>query len=163
MKFIFIAKVHFNGYASVPDSYAQQTHQFLSRMLSVRISSWCVCSAGFEGTALCAHISTWRECTHQFRTCMLRVRISSWRVCSGYASDPDAHAQSIHQFLTCMLRVCKMQILKIGKIMRMMSMRISIVRVRISYWHVLLVCVSAPDPYAFAQHSRKKFNIFDNF
>jgi hypothetical protein len=26
-----------SGYASVPDSYAQRTHQFLTRMLSVRI------------------------------------------------------------------------------------------------------------------------------
>ncbi len=151
MKFIFIAKVHFNGYASVPDSYAQRTNQFLSRMLSVRISSWCVCSACFEGTALCAHISTWRECTHQFRTCT---------VCSGYASVPDANAQNMHQFLTHMLRVYKMHILKIGKLMLMMSMRISIVRVSISYWH-RLAGVSVPDPYA--QHACKVLIIFDNF
>jgi hypothetical protein len=45
--------------------------------------------------------------------------------------------------------------------MRMMSMRISIVRVRISLWCALLAFVSVPDPYA--QNLRKEFNIFDNF
>jgi hypothetical protein len=88
-----------SGYASVPDPYAQRTHQFLTRMLKVRISSWCICSAFFEGNALFASISTWRVCsvhapvpysyaqrTHQFLTCMLSARISSWRLraCWGY-------------------------------------------------------------------------------
>jgi hypothetical protein len=31
-------------HASVPESYAQYTHQFVTRMLRVRISSWLVCS-----------------------------------------------------------------------------------------------------------------------
>ncbi len=57
----------------VPDSYAQRTHQFLMRMLSV------------------------------------------------YASVPDTHAQCTHQFLTRMLRAYKINILRIGKLMRMLS------------------------------------------
>jgi hypothetical protein len=42
-----------------PDAYAQCTHKFLTRMLRVRISSWCVCSACFEGTALCQALVPW--------------------------------------------------------------------------------------------------------
>ncbi len=34
----------FSGYASLPDLYAQGTHQILMGMLSARISSWPVCS-----------------------------------------------------------------------------------------------------------------------
>ena len=118
-----------SGYASVPDSYAQQTHQFLTRMLRVRISSWCVCSAFFEGNALCERISTWRvcslaQCTHQFLTRMLSVRISSWSACSVQASVPDVHAQCTHQFLTRMLRVYKMNIWKMGKLMRTLNMHV---------------------------------------
>ncbi len=87
----------YSGYASVPDMYAQRTHQFLTRMLRVRISSWCVCSAFFEGNALCARISTWQvysvhapvpylyaQCTHQFLTRMLSERINSLCACWGY-------------------------------------------------------------------------------
>ncbi len=73
-----------SGYASVPDSYAQRTHQFLTRRLRVRISSWCVCSAFFEGNVLCGRIST---------SC----------VCSVHAPVPDSYAQHMHQFLTRML------------------------------------------------------------
>jgi hypothetical protein len=51
------------AYASGTDAYAQHTHQFLMRMLRERISSWCVCSACFKGTALCACISTWCVCS----------------------------------------------------------------------------------------------------
>jgi hypothetical protein len=96
------------GYASVPDSYAQQTHQFLTRMLRVRISSWCVCSSFFEGNALCARISTWRvisvhapvpesyaQRTHQFLTRMISARISSWHACSVHQSIPYSHAEGI--------------------------------------------------------------------
>jgi hypothetical protein len=66
-------------------AYAEHTGKKLVRMLSIRvrirISSWCVCSAFFEGNALCAGISTccvpYAQCTHQFLTRMLSVRISS--------------------------------------------------------------------------------------
>jgi len=77
---------------------AQRTHQFLMRMLRVRISSWRVWSACFEGTfsnficALSARISS-----------RLSARISSWPVCSAHASVPDPYAHSKHQFLTRML------------------------------------------------------------
>ncbi len=86
------------AYASGTDAYAQHAHQFLMRMLRVRISSWCVCSACFKGTALCACISTWcvwsvhapvpdsyAQCTHPFLTRTLSVRVSSWCVRSAYA------------------------------------------------------------------------------
>ncbi len=97
---------------------AQATHQFLTCMLSVRISSWPVCSVYASVPDLCA------QCTHQFLTRILRVRISSWPVCSVYASVPDLYAQCTHQFLTCMLSV------------------------RISSWPVCSVYASASDAYA---------------
>ncbi len=96
-----------SGYASVPDSYAQQTHQFLTRTHRVRISSWCVCSAFFEGNVLCARISTWCVCSVHAPVpySYARMRISSWCACSVHASVPDVHAQCMHKFLTRMLRV----------------------------------------------------------
>ncbi len=33
------------AYASVPNAYAQHAHPCLAQMLSLRISSWCICSA----------------------------------------------------------------------------------------------------------------------
>ncbi len=91
-------------HALVPDAYAQCTHQFLTRMLSVRISSWLACSA-------CASVpDAHAQCTHQFITRMLRVykmniwkiwilmrmlsmRVRNWCICSGCASVPDPYAQ----------------------------------------------------------------------
>ncbi len=71
--------------------------KILMRMLRVCISSWCVCSACFKGTALCSCISTWcicsvhapvpdsyAQCTHQFLTRTLSMRTSSWREWSAY-------------------------------------------------------------------------------
>ncbi len=131
-----------SGYTSLPDAYAQWTHQFLARMLRVCISSWC--SACFEWTALCAHISTWRicsvlapvpdlcaQCTHQFLTHMLWVCISSWHACSVHASVPYSHADVIQN-----------EHLKNRKLMCMLSMRgrnlciWSGCALRISSWHV---------------------------
>ncbi len=83
-----------SGYASVPDAYAQRMHKFLTCMLRVCISPWCICSACFEGTVLSA-------------------RISSWCVCSVHAS-----------VLTRMLMVYKMNIWKMAKLMCMLSMRV---------------------------------------
>ncbi len=147
-----------SGYASFPDAYTQHflkgmrsvhtlvantyalcTHQFLTRMLSVRISSWRACSV--QASAPDAHA----QCMHQFLTRMLRVyKINIWKIgklmrmlsmcvrnwytCSGCASVPDAHAQGAHQFLTRTLRV------------------------RISSWHARPGCASVPDPYAQRAH-----------
>ncbi len=133
------------AYALETDANAKGTHQSLISMLririnpdpyaqgTVRISSWPLCSACFEGTGLCARIITWciysvhapvpnsyDQCTHQFLTRMISARISSWRVCSAYATAPDAHAQCTHQFLIQMLRVYKMKIWKIEKLMRIL-------------------------------------------
>jgi hypothetical protein len=94
-----------SGCASVPDVYAQH---FFKGMRSVH--------------ALVPDVYAQR--THQFLTRMLSLRISSWRACSVHASVPDGHAQCTHQCLTRMLRVYKMNIWKIGKLMRMLSMRV---------------------------------------
>jgi hypothetical protein len=136
-----------SGYASVPDSYAQRMHQLLTRMLRVRIISWCICSAFFEGNALCARISTYRvrsvnapvpdsyaQRTHQFLTRMLSASISSWRACSVHTS-----------ILTRMLRVYKMNIWKIGKRMRMLSMCVR-------NWYTCSGCASVPNAHAQGAH-----------
>jgi hypothetical protein len=85
------------AYASVPDSYAQGTHQFLVRMLSIfnrnalcaRISTWCVCSVHAPVP------DSYAQLTHQFLTHMLSARIGSWRACSVHESIPYAHAEGI--------------------------------------------------------------------
>ncbi len=130
-KLMRMLRVHISSWlvcsanASVPDPYAQDAHQLLM-----------VCSAFFEGNALCARISTWHvcsvhapvpysyaQCTHQFLTRMLSARISSWRACS----------------------VHKMNIWKIGKLMRMLSMRVR-------NWSVCSWCSSVPDAHAQGAH-----------
>ncbi len=111
---------------SVPDPYAQQTHKFMMCILLLSMF--------------------WRDCalcTHQYLTRMLSTRNSSWHVCSAYASVPDAHAQCMQQSLTRMLRVHRMNIWKVGKLMRMLSMRLSI-------WCVW--CASVPDAHAQGAH-----------
>jgi hypothetical protein len=105
VKILTILTYYFNFWGSYaafsfwPAYWASEhTHKELMRMLRVRISSWCVCSACFKGTALCTCISTWcvcsvhapvpdsyAQCTHQFLTRTLSVRVSSWCVCSAYA------------------------------------------------------------------------------
>ncbi len=76
------------------DAYAQHAHQFLTRMLSTRISPWRVCSAWYEGPfkirfflrvcwAYASGTETYAQQAHQFLTRMLRVRISPWCACSA--------------------------------------------------------------------------------
>ncbi len=134
------------------------THQFLTRMLSERISSWPVCSGcasvpdayaqhflkGIRYMHALVH-DAYAQCTHQFLTRMLRIRISSWRACSVHASVPDAHAQCMHQFLTRMLRVYKMNIWKIGQLMHKLSMRAR-------NWCVCPGCTSFPGTHAQGAH-----------
>ncbi len=95
-------------HALVPDKYAQCTHQFLTRMLSVRISSWRACSvhasipyAHAEGIQN-EHLKNRKTDAHAKHARkelmrMLRVRISSWHACSGCASVPDPYAQRAHK------------------------------------------------------------------
>ncbi len=132
--------------------------QELMHMLSIRISSWPVCSgyASVPG-AYAQHFlkgmrsvhalvpDVYAQCTHQFLTSMLSMRISSWRACSVHASVPDAYAQCTPQFLTRMLRVYKMNIWKIGKLMRMLSMRVR-------NWCICSGCASVPDGHAQGAH-----------
>jgi hypothetical protein len=116
-------------HASVPESYAQWTHQFLTLTLIACISSLRACLACFEGTfsnfirAFKAHISSWHVCSVPLPVpdAYSHPRISSLRVRSVYASVPKAHAQCTPQFLSRMLWVCKMNIWKIGKLMHILS------------------------------------------
>ncbi len=98
----------------VPDAYAQCTHQFLTHMRSIRISSWRICSA---------HASVpdvYAQRMHQFLTrmlrvykmniwemeklmCMLSMLVRKWCLWSGYILVPDMHAQCKHHFLSRML------------------------------------------------------------
>ncbi len=66
-------------YVSVPYAFSQRMHQFLTRTFRVRIKSWSICSACFEGTL-------------SFHTYVRSV----------HASVPEAYAQFKHQFLTRM-------------------------------------------------------------
>ncbi len=100
---IKILAYYFNFWESyahlVSDAHAEHTRKELMRMLSIRISSWCVCS-GYASVP-----DAYAQCTHQFLTRMLSARTSSWLVCSVHASDPDALAQHAHKFLMRMLSI----------------------------------------------------------
>ncbi len=134
------------GFASVSDT-----------TLSAHISSWLVCSVCasvhdtyaqhvLKGPFQISYVRSehalvpdvYAQCTHQFLTCMLSACISSFRVCSGYASIHDGHALCTYQLFTCMLRVYNMNIWKWEKLMRMLS-------VRISLWRSCLIHPSDPD------------------
>ncbi len=90
---------------SVPDAYSQCTHQFLTPMLSARISSLRAWSAFFKGPFQLWKFYAYTEHTRKKLMCMLRIRISSWRVCTANASvpDPEHYAPGRHQFLMHML------------------------------------------------------------
>ncbi len=75
--------------ASVPDAYAQCTHQFLTHTLSALISSWHVRSV--HASIPDAHA----QCTHQFLTHTLSARINSWHTRSVHASVPYAHDERV--------------------------------------------------------------------
>ncbi len=103
---------HCSGYASVPYAFSQSMHQFLTRTLRVRFSScsWRVYSACFKGNfsnfrcALSVRVSSWRVCsvhdTYARRTHQFLIRTLT------YTSVPDTYsmyAQCMHQLLTRML------------------------------------------------------------
>ncbi len=89
-------------HAFVPDAYAQCMHQFLTRMLSVRITSWRACSVhaslpdvhadGIQNKHL-INRKTDVHAKHARKELMRMLRV---------ASAPDAQ---LHQLLTCMLSV----------------------------------------------------------
>ncbi len=149
-----------------------QRHNYpLTRTLSVRISSWRVCLACFEGTfsnfirAFSARISSWRVCSVEvpvpLNICSAQAsvpceRISSQRVCSVHASVPYEYAESIQN-----------EHLKNGKTdahteharndwMRLLRVRISpdayAQRVHISSWHECSACTTVPDTNAQRAH-----------
>ena len=95
-------------HALVPDAYAQCTHQFLTRMLSVRISSWRACSV--YASIPYSHAKgiqnehkknrkndAYAEHARKELMRMLRVGTSSWSARSGCASVPDPYAQRAHK------------------------------------------------------------------
>ncbi len=113
-------------HALVPDTYAQYTHQFLTRMLSACISSWHICSVHTPVPDANA------QSTHQFLTRMLSARacwngknwcacwactedikhmfkmsIISWRVRSVHSSVPDPYAQRAHKGWSMHIRKSK--------------------------------------------------------
>ncbi len=120
------------AYASFPDPYAQGTHQFLVRMLSIF----------FKGMRSVHALvpDAYAQCTHQFLTRMLSVRISSWRACSVHASIPYAHAEGIQNEHLKNMKTDAHQ-----ELMRML-------RVRISYWRARSGCASVPDAHAQGAH-----------
>ncbi len=71
------------AFTSVPDAYAQCSHQFLTCTLSARISSLCAWSACFWGPFQIWNFYAYAEHTCKKLMCMLRVRISSWWICSA--------------------------------------------------------------------------------
>ena len=134
-------------------------------MLSIRVRNWCVCSAFFEGNALCARISTWCVCsvhapvpdsyaqyTHQFLTRMLSMRISSWRACSVHASIPYAHAEGIQNEHLKNTKTDAHAEHARQELMRML-------RVRISSWRARSGCASVPDPYAQRAHKGRSMRL----
>ncbi len=95
-------------HALVPDAYAQCTHQFLTRMLSVRISSWRACSVHASSSWRACSVHASIPCAHAKGiqnehlkigklTLMLSMRVRNWCVCSGCASVPDPYAQRAHK------------------------------------------------------------------
>ncbi len=125
-------------HASVPDP-----------MLRVRISSWCICSACFKGTALCARLSTWcvcsvhapvpdsyAQCTHQFLTRTLSMRVSSWPVCSACAERLE-HACKEFKILI---------IFKVPKITKILTNR---------FWHLQMVSKASWKKYFFSQTQKE--------
>jgi hypothetical protein len=85
------------------DAYAEHTHQFLTRMLSMRTSSLQVCSAWFVGTSITngcmknRKTDAYAEHTRQFLTRMLSMRTSALCICSACALVPEAYAQHTHK------------------------------------------------------------------
>jgi hypothetical protein len=78
----------------VPGTYAQCTHQFLTCMLSARISSLRSCCGYTKWTFKNAKMGMLMR--------MLSMHVRYWCVWSGCASVPNTHT---HQFLTLMLSV----------------------------------------------------------
>ncbi len=123
-------------HAQVPDAYAQCTHKFLMRMLSARISSWCVISA-------C--ISYWCICSACLKGPLLSALITTRCVCSVHASVPDVYAQCTLRFLMHMISMFDGTFAQCTRkyLMRMLS-------ARISFWCVWSVHASVPE--ASVQH-----------
>ncbi len=153
------------AYSSGTDAHAEHMHQFLTHMLRVLISSWCVCSAFFEGNALCARISTWCICsvlapvpdsyaqrTHQFLTRMLSMRISTWCACSVHASIPYAHAEGIHNEHLKNIKTDAHAEHARQELMRML-------RLRISFWRARSGCALVPDLYAQRAHKGRSMRV----
>jgi hypothetical protein len=145
--------------ASGTDAHPEHTHQFLTRMLSMRISfrifqmfilytlsmrvrNWCVHWACASGTD--AHA----EHARQELMRMLSIRVRNWCVHWAYASGTNACTERI-PFKKCWAYAPGTDAYPEHtgqELMRMLSMRIS-------SWRVCSAC--APVSYAYAQHKHK--------
>jgi hypothetical protein len=91
-------------------AYAEQNHKFLVRMLSSRISFWCVCSV--QASVLYAYAQhvlkgPFQACNFYAYVeymCKELLRMLSDCICSVHTQLPDAYAQCTHKFLMRMLR-----------------------------------------------------------
>ncbi len=114
----------------ISDAPAELTHQFLRRMLSVCISSWCISSRYTSvPDAYAKHVlkvpiqisyvrsvhesvpDSYAQCKHQFLTRMLTVSISTWHVWSVHVSVPDLYDQCAHKGQSTRIRKSKILII----------------------------------------------------
>ncbi len=78
-------------YASVHDAYAQQKRRHVPDPYAQGSSSWCICSACFEGTVVCA-------------------RSSTCHISSAHTPVPDLYAQRMHKMLQFLMRMLSARI-----------------------------------------------------
>jgi len=129
-------------------------------MLSMRISSWCVCSVHAsvpDPYAQGAHqflmrmlSMFWRDCALSgisTLTRMLSARTSSWLVCSANASVPDPYAQRAHKGRSMRVRNSIFStIFKVPKTAKILKNR---------YWHQHMVSKASQKKFFFVQTKKK--------
>jgi hypothetical protein len=92
---ILLRSVH----ALVLDAYAQRPHQFLTRMLSARISSLRTCCGYIQDEHL-KHGKTDALAEHACKELMrmVRVRISSWPICASMSNHAPKEFNIFNKF-----------------------------------------------------------------
>ncbi len=145
--------------SSGTDAHPEHTHQFLTRMLSMRISfsifqmfilytlsmrvrNWCVHWACASGTDACT------EHARREPMRMLSIRVRNWCMHWAYASGTNACTERIpfKKYWAYAPGTDAYPEHTGQELMRMLSMRIS-------SWHVSSAC--APVSYTYAQHKHK--------
>ncbi len=136
------------AYVKETDAYAQATHQFLTSVLRVHISSWPICTGYASVPDAYAHhilkglrsvhaffLDVYAQCTRQFFMCMLSTYIS-----------PDMHAQHVFKGPLQIWNFDAYAEHRRKKLIRML-------RLHISSWPVCTEYASVLDAYA--QHILK--------